>query len=214
MQSDKSGSFRWLISVFLKQQRSYEVLKKLFLVCILWLLGQASMAAIVDQHLDILLTVGFIGSSVPEPYASSLNIGDVLHGSITVQNIDDTVDGIQSVSIVDHQMTIAGVSYDRAADGISPFDDIADVQGGMVDWFQFNTGNAGSGVFPDLQYHQSGFWRLIFTGWSLSSPTNFVFEINGNYIPQVAVVPVPAAVWLFVSGLLGLLGLGRRNAAA
>ncbi|MBI5783055.1 MAG: VPLPA-CTERM sorting domain-containing protein, partial [Gammaproteobacteria bacterium] len=30
---------------------------------------------------------------------------------------------------------------------------------------------------------------------------------------DVAVVPVPAAVWLFGSGLLGLIGVARRKAA-
>ena len=42
------------------------------------------------------------------------------------------------------------------------------------------------------------------SGGSGITPLNFV---NGN----VAVVPVPAAVWLFGSGLLGFVGVARRK---
>ena len=37
---------------------------------------------------------------------------------------------------------------------------------------------------------------------------------NGNITVTNSAVPVPAAVWLFGSGLLGLLGIGRRRVAA
>jgi hypothetical protein len=36
---------------------------------------------------------------------------------------------------------------------------------------------------------------------------NFNFNLHGN----MTVVPVPAAVWLFGSGLLGLAGVARRK---
>lgn len=34
---------------------------------------------------------------------------------------------------------------------------------------------------------------------------------NSMYVTSVSAVPVPAAVWLFGSGLLGLIGMARRN---
>ena len=37
---------------------------------------------------------------------------------------------------------------------------------------------------------------------------------NANFDFQVAAIPVPAAVWLFGSGLLGLVGVARRKKAA
>ena len=37
---------------------------------------------------------------------------------------------------------------------------------------------------------------------------------NANFDFETAVVPVPAAVWLFGSGLLGLVGVARRRKAA
>ena len=36
---------------------------------------------------------------------------------------------------------------------------------------------------------------------------------SGTIVPESAVIPVPAAVWLFGSGLLGLVGVARRRAA-
>ena len=35
-----------------------------------------------------------------------------------------------------------------------------------------------------------------------------------GFVEQQTVVPVPAAVWLFGSGLLGLVGMARRKKAA
>jgi len=42
-----------------------------------------------------------------------------------------------------------------------------------------------------------------------NSPTNFAGDTSSVIAP--AVVPVPAAAWLFVSGLLGVVALGRRR---
>lgn len=63
-----------------------------------------------------------------------------------------------------------------------------------------------------------------------SEATGFIVDPRGGYlvniqhpgsgndalwsITQVSAVPVPAAVWLFGSGLLGLVGIARGNRAA
>ena len=39
-------------------------------------------------------------------------------------------------------------------------------------------------------------------------------SVRGSYLVRTAVVPLPAAVWLFGSGLLGLIGIARRKRAA
>jgi hypothetical protein len=39
------------------------------------------------------------------------------------------------------------------------------------------------------------------------------YTLPGSDFGQVAVVPVPGAVWLFGSGLLGLVGMARRKKA-
>ena len=42
---------------------------------------------------------------------------------------------------------------------------------------------------------------------------NFMMDFggNGSAVADVAPVPLPAAIWLFGAGLLGLAGLGRNR---
>jgi hypothetical protein len=75
--------------------------------------------------------------------------------------------------------------------------DLSTTGSGTVDFFGF-TGSGSSG--PVEQY-------LLGTA-SLSSTGQLV--IAGN-APVVSAVPLPAAVWLFGSGLLGLVGVSRRR---
>ncbi len=93
-----------------------------------------------------------------------------------------------------------------------------------------------SGVFTDLDVKQVTFLGdttgsaagfLQFTGGSLQQGTpdggNLLINWNGDAFSGAGVistgklgvpaVPVPAAVWLFGSGLLGLVGIARRKAA-
>lgn len=47
--------------------------------------------------------------------------------------------------------------------------------------------------------------------WTLSASGDLVYTVPGSGPPPV---PLPAAVWLFGSGLLGLAGIGRRKSVA
>jgi hypothetical protein len=40
---------------------------------------------------------------------------------------------------------------------------------------------------------------------------NAHFDITSLHVTSISAVPVPAAVWLFGSGLLGLIGVARRR---
>lgn len=78
---------------------------------------------------------------------------------------------------------------------------------------------AGVGGAADAisDFGSSGYWEgigevhlangTVLSGYSLSSDSGF--DWSNAYVPQV---PVPAAVWLFGSGLLGLVGVARRKA--
>jgi hypothetical protein len=51
------------------------------------------------------------------------------------------------------------------------------------------------------------------TGYDAAAvlPPNCGFDPSGNLCAPPPTVPVPAAVWLFGSGLLGLVGVARRR---
>ena len=66
-------------------------------------------------------------------------------------------------------------------------------------------GIEGAAITADAS-HTSLFNFVLPDGYSLSA-------LNTNFLsnPQLQTVPVPAAVWLFVSGLLGLISMARRK---
>lgn len=87
---------------------------------------------------------------------------------------------------------------------------------------------AGQSGFLGLQFElldagivstHYGFVQMSVDGASSSTPyaihvDGFAYETTANTsITASSVVPVPAAVWLFGSGLLGLIGMVRRKAA-
>jgi len=60
-------------------------------------------------------------------------------------------------------------------------------------------------------------------GWGFGTFNGFQYAVSKNDFNffawavrsgDVSVVPIPAAVWLFGSGLIGLLGVARRRKAA
>jgi hypothetical protein len=63
----------------------------------------------------------------------------------------------------------------------------------------------------------SNAWLFDFTfndGSQLATSKNYNASAWAVYDGDVAAVPVPGAVWLFSSGLLGLIGISRRKRAA
>ncbi len=71
-------------------------------------------------------------------------------------------------------------------------------------YFYYITGNGGNSLANSLQ---TAFANATGDGmWSLSSNGTATYAI-----PGVSAVPVPAAAWLFGSGLLGLVGIARRK---
>lgn len=80
-----------------------------------------------------------------------------------------------------------------------------------------------TGAFPEFQYHEidpatglpSGitlaFDPLVEVGLSASGLIDTSFSSTYSLILTPTTVPVPAAVWLFGSGLLGLIGVARKR---
>jgi len=109
--------------------------------------------------------------------------------------------------------------------------------GGLFDLFSVDTGSLGRDEFDDGNFVFTGIFGTggtitqtvlgvapgvttnLFTGFvGLSSlvvtSNDGAFPVMDNITVDVSAVPVPAAVWLFGSGLLGLIGIARRKKTA
>lgn len=88
-------------------------------------------------------------------------------------------------------------------------DNITDGTGGVFSAFDVNGALLGSDSQTNVQgntfiLEYEGIHSVTFTGSGTIALDDFVFN-------EVTAVPVPAAVWLFGSGLLGLVGIARRK---
>lgn len=95
----------------------------------------------------------------------------------------------------------------------------ADMSGWRVAWSEVAEANTGAGPDADFTYDGSN-WALDYsTVIPEGDPSGFGgtaydLHLEGTYTGDIEMVPVPAAVWLFGSGLLGLVGVARRRKAA
>ena len=75
------------------------------------------------------------------------------------------------------------------------------------------TDNKDPGNFSVLNFsNASGFNEITFN-WSVDSGVDSVGSVGIGDITDITVVPLPAAFWLFGSGLIGLIGIARRKKA-
>lgn len=67
--------------------------------------------------------------------------------------------------------------------------------------------SANTALVASYDFFDNAYGRAV---WSLNSAGQLTYTVAG----AVSEVPVPAALWLFGSGLLGLVGIGRRKSVA
>jgi len=158
---------------------------------------------------------------------SASNMSSIITG--LVFDIDADINGMSVFSFVDgNGMDLSG-AYDvelNVNNNITPGNTEVDlsiktstgINGGIYN----DAGNSGSlnNAFPDVA-------SLILTitdpdPWVLNSISNDILRMQRTGIlgegslktPGVPAIPVPAAAWLFGSGLLGLVGVARRKSRA
>ncbi len=104
----------------------------------------------------------------------------------------------------EYSLTDATLDYDFT---FTPSQDVDDRYAIGIDTLSLYGGNTSellSGIINEL--NQSGESPIV-----LSAPFTVPMTIAGAVDLQADPVPVPAAVWLFGSGLLGLIGVKRRK---
>jgi hypothetical protein len=144
--------------------------------------------------------------------------GGFVSGTLGVQLIQGTVLGSLG-SDPDILLTADLTEFGFAGEGASGFMDFNfTITGGI--WGSEGYGTSGgliltlSSLSPEiLDGFNPGVWtqaNLLDDGdWATSGSGNFSNNFTDNNI--AAPVPVPAAIWLFGSGLMGLLGISRRR---
>lgn len=155
----------------------------------------ASGDAAFDGGTADLNEIGTAGFNTPHSFNSVGTLGDFGTGwmSGTNGNLLETLGYANS-----------GIDMINGGFGESIFNGAHDVSSSNV----FENGITGtvSEGYAQLVFHdlQPG-WYVIFTGGTNHASGGGLYDVT------VSAVPVPAAVWLFGSGLLGLAGIARRK---
>jgi hypothetical protein len=155
-------------------------------------------AAIVDATLS---QIGTIRNSAVNAIGQAQNTGipAVLNAASGCNNVNPCV--ALNTSAPGYAVTYFGANLDGLATGNSA----AGVVGGSSVGFYQLTATGGSSVAavtPVAFGNASGA-----ATWTLSASGDLVYSVPGS-----TAVPLPAAIWLLGSGLLGLAGIGRRKA--
>ncbi|MFV8816199.1 VPLPA-CTERM sorting domain-containing protein [Haliea sp. E17] len=165
--------------------------------------GQAS-AAVIDVT-AVITGIASGGGAYSETTGSAIGTYDDVSQILTLNYTQqqDTSAPVYAVGV----MELSGqVIVDFS--GVTPSAQISVTDCNGISGFDacFASGS-GTGLHPtDTAY---GTWTS-FTTETLSSGANAVI----NYAVTPSAVPLPAAAWLFGSGLLGLAGVARRRKAA
>jgi hypothetical protein len=122
------------------------------------------------------------GSAIP---ASTVSGNFTLDGT-TVTQINLTIGS--------HTYTPAEVGYDSATSSL----------GGLLNGIQITLGNTDDFVLSTDPNNSANFHL----GYTVANVSDVFYSFNGSVTPAV---PVPAAAWLFGSGLVGLASVARKR---
>ena len=129
--------------------------------------------------------------------------------------------------VVDYEFIFEGESISSASLGPSSIEVRTDSVGSINEWIlsinQPNPAQLGlSSIFSIAEFDTQSGWHInesvSICNQVITSSSCYVDQITqvvGGSTPtwSLAAAPVPAAAWLFGSGLLGLIGIARRKKA-
>jgi len=178
------------------------------LICATLLTASQAQAALVDFSVN-----GTIGAAA-SGNSWGLEVGNLFTASGQFDDSIFTLDTDGSTKIFDFTSSTNNMTISF---GNTVYTDEMDVLDGA------NMFLTASGVFDGISYLsdsvEPGFESTGFVGgeYDVTGTDSVELELyvdgtwNAGSYTQVAAVPVPAAIWLFGSGLLGLAGIGRRK---
>lgn len=186
-------------------------IKNLMLVASLFLSGSLSAATIgwssstTNVNENDTFTIDVIGTG----FTSNVDGGGVNFG------FNQNVVNVLSVSINESVWDFGGFGINTGSINNS---------NGTVDGIMVNTFASVAGNFIiatiEMQAIAAGSSSLLLSEYGLNPWASAGSVLNPDYVnasvnitgAPVSAVPVPAAIWLFGSGLLGLIGLAKRKA--
>ena len=207
---------------------------KQILISIILLLGLAYNSA---YAVSVDLTSGTTGTipNVPQSFnetraarisvlsPSNLSVSSMTLGNF---NIDSGIIGTVGARIYNESGSLLAFADSAVSDGLDQ-SIIIPISAILVSGESYRVGffidAGGSGASGDMfapdsfPYTETNGLFSITGAFSISSdafPTNPNIFIHTMMGLEVSAVPIPAAVWLFGSGLLGLIGIARRKRAA
>ena len=178
------------------------------------ILGSVSVL-MTGSDLDIGVTDGSSTFFDFSFFTPSLALSDYVgfRGNVSASNYEYTIDLVGQVTnpiihlrSLASDLTFPGITIDRLS-GQTSFGVLGDtVSGTLIDGTIPNDANGTIRL-------QGTFSSINFTAISSGSFEDGIFLQIGADENDISAVPVPAAVWLFSSGLIGLLGMTRHKAA-
>jgi hypothetical protein len=167
-------------------------------------LAEAATISLSPGHQDVM-----VGNVFPVTLSFDFTGGTaVLGGGVDVSYNNSVID---FVSFTYNPALAIDPDFSRAPDDMP----------GEVNGISFGNfgGLSGTGVVGTLQFKALALGQTPLTLADNNSPAGPFFDVAAKQVTMnyqnahVNVVPIPAAVWLFGSGLLGLLSVARRRAS-
>jgi len=142
----------------------------------------------------------------PAKFATATVAGSAL------TNITNHLNQVNTGAVADNAGTALGISAQNLSSIVADGDTQNTGQHNQALPFATLFGGK-SDAFADVAYDQAAKFYFYNSGTSILSALQS-WKLTGNtltYAPAVAAVPLPAAVWLFGAGLMGMLRLNRRK---
>jgi hypothetical protein len=186
----------------------------------------ANLTAFLSAHSNHSLTWAIVGGAFDGTNGIGGGLGDTRYVTTTTGNITAATQAATNAKLVTVMNQIDGTysayTNPALAGGTST---LPTVDAGFLastanlhDWYGAGAGKVST--FSDIALGSSANFYLLATNGAGNTRAGDYFKLNGvqlmsdgTLVQQQVVTPIPAAIWLLGSGLMGLLGIGRRKNA-